>query len=315
MIHFAAVFDKNYLPRALAMYRSIVRYMPEAKFWLLCLDRESIDMLDHLKLSGVNATLVEDMGDSELMAVRASRNPTEFAMTAKPAWIASLIHSNRIKEGEMLILIDADIMLYADPRSFLSSIAGRSISITPHMFAPKDAHLCEKYGIYNSGLIFFTKDPNSLSCTADWRKQCIQWCYIKPQPGLYTDQRYLNSWPTTYKGVNELDHKGVNTGTWNILTFKVRCDSAGLFTVDGQPLICYHFHGLKLYATKKGSLRAYPITVYHSGIYRQHLAALHAAYAEINAITPGFKGGLAPKPGLIRSIKQYAQRLISRGIV
>ncbi|HEX7724155.1 MAG TPA: glycosyltransferase [Candidatus Paceibacterota bacterium] len=315
MIHIASVFDTNYLARALVMYRSLIQYLPDARFHFLCLDTAAQKTIQKLDLANVIATDIAQMNDPELMATRGSRTPVEFAMSAKPAWIAKLISSDIIAPGDQLILVDVDIMFYEDPKPLLARLASHPISITPHRF-PKstEAVMSDKVGIYNSGLIFFTKMGDAVRCAQEWRLQCIKWCSTTYEPGLYTDQRYLNDWHHKYTGIYDIPDKGVNAGTWNIATFSVqathdRSTSQTRFLINGDPLICYHFHGLKLYFSQSGKLLAYPITIHHGGIYALHLRELGRAYADLEALQAGWTFGTAKNPGILRLIKQTATRM------
>ena len=44
--HIASAFDKNFLVRGLATYRSIYPHTPDAHFWVLCLDNETKPMME-----------------------------------------------------------------------------------------------------------------------------------------------------------------------------------------------------------------------------------------------------------------------------
>jgi hypothetical protein len=74
-----------------------------------------------------------------------------------------------------------------------------------------------------------------------WREQCLEWCYDRAEDGKFADQGYLNSWPGL-PGVRVLGHLGVDLAPWNFMLYDIDV-KADPPTVDGQPLVFYHFQG------------------------------------------------------------------------
>ena len=110
----------------------------------------------------------------------------------------------------------------------------------------------------------------------------------------------------------EIPNKGVNLSTWNIENYKIIRKSDGNIRVDNEPLICYHFHGLKLYLNGTNRLRAYPITVFHIFIYKKCLEGLQDAYTVLQQHDPSWKYGTLPRLHILRIIKQRAFAYIRR---
>jgi hypothetical protein len=57
------------------------------------------------------------------------------------------------------------------------------------------------------------------------------------------NQGYLNRWPERYPGVHVIRHPGVNLAPWNLDGHALERDGESV-TVDGTPLIFYHYSGL-----------------------------------------------------------------------
>ncbi len=152
-------------------------------------------------------------------------------------------------------------------------------------------------------MVFFKNDSEATKCLEEWRAQCIKWCYLRYENGQIGDQGYLNDWTKKYKGVNELIDKGVNLGSWNIDNYKITTRNSTFF-VDEEQLVCYHFHGLKLYFNNNKTLKAYPITVLHEQIYKICLDALQKSYDQLQKLDSAWTFGTLPDPGFLRILKQ-----------
>lgn len=307
--YIASAFHKTHAVMAVAMYESLYKSLPEAKFYFLCLDTEAKVLMDKMKLERVTCFTLEDLNNKALVATREDRNKTEFAMTAKSNFFSYLVHSDYVKDGDLLILSDVDIIYFPPIKEFIEKEkmdTDHSIFLTPHKFPKEKERLIPEVGFYNGGFITFRVNETSRACITKWAKQCIEWCYLwhDYEHGRHTDQMYMDRWRYDFEGVYDLPDKGVNVGTWNITRFDITENERGEFFVDGEPLTCYHFHGLKMYYGKNGEIKPYPICVFHDDIYSLYTTALRKAYDKVLSFDPQWEYPLAPHPGILRIIKQ-----------
>ena len=107
---------------------------------------------------------------------------------------------------------------------------------------------CLARGIYNVGWVTFRRDEFGLECLEWWRERCLEWCYDKMEEERFADQKYLNDWPDRFRGVVVLQHKGAGLAPWNWMNYHIRFHDQRI-TVDNQPLIFFHFHGLKIFSS------------------------------------------------------------------
>lgn len=306
-IHLSTIFDSNYLIKAITLYKSALEYVPDCQFSFLCLDDESKKILDELKLPNLQTNIISDLKNIELEKVRQSRTRGEFAFTAKSNYLAYLIKTTEYSFGDIIIWADADILFYSSAKQLINEVLrGHSIIRTSHKFKTDKEYLNEKVGKYNAGMIFFKIDENSKQCIQEWSKQCIDWCFHRLEDGKLGDQMYLNDWHNKYKGVYDLPHKGVNTGTWNINNYKVT-NVANRFYLDNEILICYHFHGIKT-SLHRNRIKIYPISIYHKDIYNVYTKALYQALKLVQTIRPSFDKGFDPRLGILKTLKQNLQR-------
>ena len=111
IINAATICDKNYLVRALALYDSMIRNIPDSKFWILCADEDSEHILQDLNLSNVIIINFDNLNDLELLETKKNRSFTEFIFTSKSALISYIL--SKIPDGDALIYNDADLFYFS----------------------------------------------------------------------------------------------------------------------------------------------------------------------------------------------------------
>lgn len=75
------LFDSNYLLKGLAMIRSLVRYCPGMKIYVLCMDDQAKYILQHLDLPFVICMTLAEVENEELLKVKADRGVAEYCWT------------------------------------------------------------------------------------------------------------------------------------------------------------------------------------------------------------------------------------------
>jgi len=245
MHHFCTYFDRHYLIRGLTLYRSLKTHASPFTLWVLCFDDFTYTSLAKMKLPELRPIRLEEFerGDAALQAARKTRTQVEYYFTCSPSWIRYVL--NKLPEGgEVLTYLDADLYFYSSPSPVFEELGSESILIIGHRFPEHLEHL-EKFGIYNVGFLSFRKDRYARECLDWWRERCIEWCYDRFEDGRFADQKYLDVWQSRFKHVVVARNKGANLAPWNWAryTVKIQNDTA---SVDSEPLIFYHFHGLKL---------------------------------------------------------------------
>ncbi len=243
MYFFCTYFDIDYLPRGLALYRSLKNHCREFELWILCMDSSSYELLSKMKMPEIQLIALNDFekDDNVLLETKKNRTKVEYYFTCTPSLPLYLLnHNNNIN---LITYIDADLYFFSDIDPIYKEIGYSSIAITEHRFPTKLRKLL-KYGKYNVGWLSFRRDYNALSCLKWWRSKCIEWCYDRLEDDRYADQKYLDQWPDLFEGVKILKHKGINTAPWNIENYKLACRHGRIY-VNDQPLIVYHFQGIR----------------------------------------------------------------------
>lgn len=276
MIYFCTYFDINYLPRAMAMYNSLLLHCEEFHLYMLCFDDESVESIESLNLK--HATVIPsntfESGDERLSSTKKDRTRLEYYYTCGPSLPLYILKN--FPDVDMITYLDADLFFYSNPRPLIDEIDGYSIGITLHNFPEHRA--APSTGKYNVGWLSFRRDQNGLSCLRWWREKCIEWCYERFENGKYADQLYLDEWPTLFAGVKVLSHKGANVAAWNIVDYDIY-DGDNAVMVSGFPLIFYHYHGFKqvsryLYNTNLGLTFRPPSKIVKERIFKPYISEL-----------------------------------------
>ena len=241
--HFCTYFDHNYSSLGLALYESLRSHCPSFCLWILCLDEESRAFLIGLALPQVRLISLEEFEreDAPLRAAKANRSLIEYYFTCTPS--LPLFVLRRAPAIDLITYLDADLFLFSSPEQVFSEIGSASVAIIAHGFSGQLIHM-EENGLYNVGWLSFRRDESGLACLQLWREQCLAWCYLRHEAGRYADQKYLDDWPSRFSNVKVLANKGANLAMWNIANYRIT-RKADRVMVDDDPLIFFHFHGLR----------------------------------------------------------------------
>lgn len=302
---FCTYFDHRYLPRAIVMHRSLRRTSPGMRLWALCMDDAAYDALRRLGLPDlVPIRLTEfEAGDDELTATRAERSTVEYYFTCTPSlplWV--LRQDPKITD---ITYVDADLKFFAPVQPLFDGLGDASVSVVPHRFPPgREADIA--HGIYNVGWLTFRPDIVGLNALQWWRERCLEWCFDRIEDGKYADQRYLDDWPERF-GAAVLSEPGVNLAPWNLARHTLTRGPHGLL-VDGEPLIFYHFHGVKKFVPRVYDvhLETYGVRLSNlitHDLYRPYLRELEAATSRARQLLPGLRN-----PSLIRNAQAVPRR-------
>jgi len=290
MRHFCTYFDRNYLPRGIALYRSLVRTCSSFQLWILCMDAGCYDLLVRLHLPQVRLITIEEFerADPELLATKGARSRIEYYFTCSPSLPLYILRCDT--EIDIITYLDADMYLFSDVEPIFREFNTHSIGISGHRFPVPLLHL-EKYGRYNVGWLMFRNDQAGLDCLAWWRQQCLDWCYDRYEDGRFADQKYLDEWPSRFSGTVVLNHPGLNAAPWNLGGVMVSQSRAGV-QIDDKPLVCFHFHGFKriwswLYEPNLLDYQVKPSTAIRRGIFAPYIRELTAIEAELQALPDG----------------------------
>ena len=280
--------------------------------FILCLDDETYESLQKLGLNSVTLIRLSDMErrDTNLLVIKENRCISEYFYTCKPHLLLYIF--DNFASTDKLTYLDSDLFFYSNPESILSLDGKSSVSITPHNFSKKCAHMRE-FGDFNAGWASFRRNHDGMNCLESWRDDCDNWCHKKVSKNRYADQKYLDKWPSTCSDVHIVQHKGANLGTWNIENYNVSIVNNDVY-IDKDPLVFFHFHSFKrlfgsFYSTGYAKVRANKII--RDEIYQVYLEEYLISIKRLKKV--GCNNSFDNAPFSVRSVASLLYRLFVSG--
>lgn len=307
MYHFATYFDKNYLAKGLLLFDSLFAHANDFRIYVLCLDDETYHFLERYdtRVVAVRLSTLEALVP-ELLTAKTNRSTIEYYFTVTSVWCHHLISTK--KEIDILSYLDADLFFFNDLSSIYEELGDKSVLIIPHNFSPKNQSNY-KYGIYNVGFICWKNNHEGLDCLAQWKNDCLDWCYDRLEEGKFADQKYLDAWPEQFDTQISMN-KGLNAAYYNIGHQDITKQKNEIY-IDGDKLIFFHFHSIKQlnknhYLVTLLDEEGYANPLIIKGVYLPYLKLLNKVNTRIGAENKSIRF----KDSDNISVNKYMQHLI-----
>lgn len=240
---FCTKLDHFYLDRGLALYASLRQVHKNAEILILCLSDDAAAFLEGLKLPALKVIRVGKVfaGNPGLEAACSSRTKAASAFTLTP-YIALEALSN-CSQDEVAIYVDSDMMFFGSTDSLTSKIQTADVVVTAHSFS-EHMRGQQRFGTFNTGFTGFRNTEAGRRCANWWAERCLEWCDDKLEGEKFADQKYIEQFSKLAKNTVVIDDPGINCAPWNSSGRHFSCGRDGV-TVDGRPLIVYHFSKVK----------------------------------------------------------------------
>jgi len=169
----------------------------------------------------------------------------ELNTAIKPWAIAALF----ARGYERVIYFDPDIRLYGSVAPILARLDAAEIVLTPHLtdwlddgHHPSELSILQS-GSYNLGFIALSRTPSTQRFVQWWQGKLTRDCVVDIPRGLFTDQKWIDLVPGMYPGVTIVREPTWNVAYWNLNHRRAERTVDGVTTVDGAPLLFFHFSG------------------------------------------------------------------------
>jgi len=269
-LNFCTLFNISYLAKGVACYDSLVENCPDFHLYIFAFDDLSYQVLTERGLEHATIISLKDFENEQLLGVKNGRSKAEYCYTCTPFTAKYCIEHYNL---DHCTYIDADIYFYTDPTPLVSGMGDNSVLITPHNYHPLYDQSAAA-GIYCVQFVSFKNTVDGMKVLNWWADACIKWCYSKFEDGKMGDQKYLDSWPYMFNGVQICRSPGAGMAPWNALSYDLKNEN-GKLTIGSEPLYFYHFHGLIYLSNKNWYIGGYEIPeVTMENIYRPYIKHL-----------------------------------------
>lgn len=294
------------------MLRSLFLHCPNAHLHVLCMDRVTEEVIGKLGLSQVTCIALVDFEDGPILQAKKNRNVAEYCWTLTPCLPWHILQ--REPAIQHITYLDADLFFYSPIEPLFAEIGDASIAIIEHRFTPRLQNL-EVNGRFCVEWVSFRRDYEGMACLERWRAQCLEWCYARLENDRMGDQKYLDEWPQRYRSVHILQHEGAGLAPWNFDKYRFEQTCDGDFSVNGVPLIFYHFHQFQILEGEKFdrlsesyiSERREP-----DAVYLFYEAEMRKAVKDVMKLMPGFSSGI--KSAVHVTSRRLVQRFVPRPV-
>lgn len=268
MEHYVTLFDSLFLPQGLALHMSMERCAGPYTLWILCMDDEAFDVLQHINPPNVRLLQLGTLETDELKRVKPTRTRAEYCWTLTPFAPRFVFEAD--PAVARVTYLDADTWFRKNPAPILREFetSAKHVLIIDHAYAPEYDHSATN-GQYCVHFMTFKRDAGE-QVRKWWEERCIEWCYSRSENGKYGDQKYLDDWPERFpQSVHVLADKELILAPWNATRFPY-----------GNS-VSWHFHGLRLIANGKvlrAFLGPYPLPwTTRTYVYAPYLADMRRA--------------------------------------
>jgi glycosyltransferase involved in cell wall biosynthesis len=157
-----------------------------------------------------------------------------------------------------VVYCDSDMHFFADARDLVEHAPGADLILLPHLTTPFPPGLPDdrptlaqvaNAGLTNGGLFVARRRAGALAFLDTWGTMCTAPGTFLWEYGYQTEQQALN-WALTFvENVAVFRDPRFNVAYWNLHERPLRWarldgGAEDQWTVDGRPLVCFHFSGL-----------------------------------------------------------------------
>lgn len=257
---YSTLFDGNYSCRGALMIESLVRHSHiPFNVHVLALDERAHAVADWIA-KGNRRVVVEDLPALEsrwpaLVTARSNRTWGHYAWTLGSCWTRDV----SLRTLRAVAYLDADVYFFDDPEACWLEVekSRKSVGCVLHRFPEKYAHYIVN-GKRNVSWVSF-HDQAGAELLENWAEKCLAKC----DATTCGDQRYLDEWDDLLpRQIHDFASKGIGAAPWNVWSYST-CEMGGKVTVDGKPLVFYHFHEHRRDISKADGFdrtRGYPLT-------------------------------------------------------
>lgn len=250
------IVSKNYLHYALTVRESFLKHNKDTDFYIFLMDKlsskkdiEMFKKLNDYKVKIIGFEEIKNGIQSQLIdSMLFKYTVLEMNTGLKPFAMEYLLNLGFDK----VIYIDPDICFYQKISKIINKLEEYDILLTPHMLKPYSDNKSPseldimRAGIYNLGFIAVKNTNNVRRFVHWWQERLAEYGYSDIANGMFTDQKWMDYTPSLFNNVYIFKDPGHNVAYWNLHERNIEL-SEGVWYVNGQPLVFFHYSGLPLH--------------------------------------------------------------------
>ena len=238
------ICSNNYMPFAHVLLGSIRRLHPEATLFLCLADR----MAETPGLYDRDWTVIEaqDLPIPDFLNFAFRYDIMEFNTALKPFMFLHLLDDHGF---DTVIYFDPDIEVFAPLTPVIAALqGGASFFFTPHLCAPSEDRqepndlTIMRAGAYNLGFLGVSRSEETTELLSWWARRLRYQCINAQAEGIFVDQKFMDLIPGFTDNAVISHDTTLNVAYWNLAQRELAQTGDG-WTVDGAPLIFFHFSG------------------------------------------------------------------------
>lgn len=269
MQHIAfTICSNNFFSYALSFADSLVEKNNSYHVVIGLADKRS-DTIDYHKFAPHEVISIDEVGIGNLPWMTEHYNIVELNTAVKPFYFEYLFKKYN---PEHILFFDPDIFIYDTLDQLTCGFTEHDVLLTPHVInpIPKGVYPWENHflnhGLYNLGFIGLKNTPNVMALLKWWQDRCAEHCISDYRQGLYVDQLWANFMPLFFSKVHIDKNPGHNVAFWNLHERELAA-SHGKFSVNGKPLIFFHFSAFNPAAPERLTRENYTNLDYRSNLH------------------------------------------------
>lgn len=244
---FCTLFDSKYIDKGIALYESLIKVETDFTLYVFAFDQIAYNILVDLNFEKIKLISLKEFETERMLEVKKERSPAEYCWTCTPITIDYVL---RVFNEPQCTYLDADVYFFNSPDQLFAEIQGTSDSviITEHRFSPELVDkLLPESGKYCVQFNTFLNNLAAQQVLHVWKGQCLDWCFYTKEGDKKGDQKYLETWTSTYEGIHELQHLGGGVAPWNLSQYSLTDSKNLVLSYEGKdfPLIFYHFQNIR----------------------------------------------------------------------
>jgi hypothetical protein len=303
MHYYYCIYRKDYLYKGIVLYESMKEHDGNFKFFLVCMDDESLELLNKMNLIDLIPISIKDIEyfDKNIPALKGQRGEKSYIWTAKAS--AVLYIFDKYKEVDHIIWVDGDTEFMSNPEPIYEEWGDNSVLLTAERFEGEYEYRGYEVGFFNTGFMGFKRDDIGIEALEYFRTRLQEQKITFEEQRSWNDQLYVNDWEERFPNVGIVKHDGINLTPF--IASRINVEQNGFVNIrDGvpyikdTPIVLFHFMALKYYDGNEFDLCNYWNkfdTQTIKKLYIPYFKKCSEAYARIREIIPEFYSHLSIK--------------------